>query len=76
MEEIPLDVNPLVWHKMQELRMQQQELSLKPIWVYYTLRDSFGSLSYGDLRECAKILGYKPGWAFYKWKELQQRQSA
>ncbi len=66
MEEIPLDVNPLVWHKMQELRTQQQERNLKPIWVYYTLRDSFDSLSYGDLRECARILGYKPGWAWYK----------
>ncbi len=54
------------WHKMQELRTQQQERNLKPIWVYYTLRDSFDSLSYGDLRECARILGYKPGWAWYK----------
>lgn len=76
MAEIPLDVNPLVWHKLQELRAQQQERSLKPIWVYYSLRDAFPNLSYGDLRECAKILGYKPGWAWYKWQELQQRQSA
>ncbi len=76
MEEIPLDVQPLVWHKLQELRSQQLERKLKPIWVYYSLRDSFDCLSYGDLRECAKILGYKPGWAWYKWQELQQSQSA
>lgn len=76
MEEIPLDVNPLVWQRLQELRQQQQERQLKPIWVYYSLRDSFTSLSYGDLRECAKILGYKPGWAWYKWQELQRRAAA
>jgi len=70
-KEIPLDVNPLVWQRLQELRELQLERSLKPIWVYYSLRDAFGSLSYGDLRECAKILGYKPGWAWYKWRELQ-----
>lgn len=76
MAEIPLDVNPLVWHKLQELRVQQQDCNLKPIWVYYSLRDAFPNLSYGDLRECAKILGYKQGWAWYKWQELQQKQSA
>lgn len=76
MEEIPLDVQPPVWHKLQELRQQQLERNLKPIWVYYSLRDSFDCLSYGDLRECAKILGYKPGWAWYKWQELQQPKSA
>lgn len=76
MEEIPLDVNPLVWHKLKELRELQLQGSLKPIWVYYSLRDAFPNLSYGDLRECAKILGYKPGWAWYKWQELQQKQSA
>ncbi len=75
MEEIPLDVNPLVWQKLQELRAQQLLRSLKPIWVYYSLRDSFNCLGYGDLRECAKILGYKPGWAWYKWQELQQKQA-
>lgn len=76
MEEIPLDVNPLVWQRLQALRAQQQERKLKPIWVYYSLRDSFTNLSYGDLRECAKILGYKPGWAWYKWQEQNQRQPA
>lgn len=73
MEEIPLDLNPLVWQRLQELRAQQLERSLKPIWVYYSLRDAFPDLGYGDLRECAKILGYKPGWAWYKWQELQQQ---
>lgn len=76
MEEIPLDVNPLVWQRLKELRTQQLLRSLKPIWVFYSLRDAFPNLSYGDLRECAEILGYKPGWAWYKWQELQQRQSA
>lgn len=76
MEEIPLDVNPLVWHKLQELKAQQQERGFKLIWIYYSLRDSFESLTYGDLRECAKILGYKPGWAWYKWQELQRQHQA
>ncbi len=72
MQEIPLDVNPLVLKRLQELRVEQQERSLKPVWVFHSLMHSFERLSYGDLRECAKILGYKPGWAWYKWRELQQ----
>lgn len=71
MQEIPLGVNPLFWQKLQELRTEQVERSLKPIWVYYSLLESFTSLSYGDLRECAKVLGYKEGWAWYKWQELE-----
>lgn len=73
MEEIPLDVNPLVLRQLQQLRAQQQQLGLKPIWVYHSLRSAFTNLSYGDLRECAKVLGYKPGWAWYKWRELQPK---
>lgn len=73
LEEIPLDVNPFVWERLQELKSQQIERNHKPIWIFYSLRDSF-ELGYGDLRECAKILNYKPGWAWYQWQELQQRR--
>jgi predicted RNase H-like nuclease len=44
------------------------------MWIYYRLIESFPNVGLIELRECAKILGYKQGWAWFKWQELQQPQ--
>ena len=41
-------------------------------WVYHQLKElSELELSLGDWREIARRLGYKAGWGWYKWKEMQ-----
>ena len=41
-------------------------------WVYHQLKELPElELSLGDWREIARRLGYKAGWGWYKWKEMQ-----
>jgi len=41
-------------------------------WVYHQIVDLPElDLSLGDWREIARRLGYKAGWGWYKWKEMQ-----
>lgn len=75
-QEINLDVNPLVLTELQRLRFIQQQRGYKNLWVYHELRKNFPILTYGDLRRVGQELGYKPGWAWYKWQELQQQRAA
>lgn len=76
LEEIDLETNPTVQAKLQNLKNLQEQHGYKPIWVYHQLVKYHPNVGLEDLRECAKILGYKLGWAWYKWQELQQQQSA
>lgn len=50
----------------------QQQRGYQKGWVYHQLRDAPElNLSLGDWREIARRLGYKAGWGWYKWKEMQ-----
>jgi superfamily II DNA or RNA helicase len=41
-------------------------------WIYHQLKKLPElELSLGDWREIARRLGYKAGWGWYKWKEMQ-----
>ncbi|NJL53433.1 MAG: DEAD/DEAH box helicase [Hydrococcus sp. SU_1_0] len=41
-------------------------------WIYHQLKELPElELSLGDWREIARRLGYKAGWGWYKWKEMQ-----
>ena len=41
-------------------------------WVYHQITELPElDLSLGDWREIARRLGYKAGWGWYKWKEIQ-----
>lgn len=41
-------------------------------WIYHQLKELPElKLSLGDWREIARRLGYKAGWGWYKWKEMQ-----
>ncbi len=72
-EEVQLEANPLIIAELQRLREIQANCGYKPMWIYYRLIESFPNVGLIELRECAKILGYKQGWAWFKWQELQQQ---
>ena len=41
-------------------------------WIYHQLKELPElELSLGDWREISRRLGYKAGWGWYKWKEMQ-----
>ncbi len=76
LEEIDLEANPVVMAFLQRLKEIKDQHGYKTAWVYYQLIEQFPGVGLPELRECAKILGYKQGWAWYRWQELQQRRAA
>ena len=72
-EEVQLEANPLIIAELQDLKQIQESCAYKPMWIYYRLIESFPNVGLIELRECAKMLGFKPGWAWHKWQELQQQ---
>ncbi len=76
LEEIDLETNPAIMAFLQNLKQMQEQHGYKIAWVYHQLVKQYPNVGLEDLRECAKILGYKPGWAWYRWQELQQQQAA
>jgi len=72
-EEVQLEPDPLIIAELQRLKEIQESCGYKPMWIYYRLIESCPSVGLVELRECAKILGYKQGWAWFKWQELQQQ---
>lgn len=75
LEEIELGANPLILEVLQRLKEVQEQNRYKPIWLYYELVKQCPDVGLPELRECARLCGYKLGWAWYKWQELQQRQT-
>ncbi len=76
LEEIDLEADPTVVALLQNLKHLQEQHGYKAMWVYHQLIERHPNVSLEDLRECAKLLGYKQGRAWYRWQELQQRQAA
>lgn len=72
LEEINTNCNPIVSTLLHNLKAMQEQHNHKPIWIYHKLVESHPNLELEDLQECAKILGYKQGWAWYRWQELAQ----
>jgi superfamily II DNA or RNA helicase len=57
---------------VQQLIYFQQHQGYQKGWIYHQLLDLPElELSLGDWREIARRLGYKAGWGWYKWKEMQ-----
>ncbi|MCY7284272.1 MAG: hypothetical protein LH679_12735, partial [Cyanobacteria bacterium CAN_BIN43] len=76
LEEIELGANPLILEVLQRLKEIQDQNRYKPIWLYYELVKQCPDVGLPELRECARLCGYKLGWAWHKWRELQQRPAA
>lgn len=51
----------------------QQSRNYRRQWVYYQVKKMNAPLHVWQM--CGKYLGYKPGWAYYQFKEQQQSNS-
>lgn len=74
-EEVELEGDPVVIAELLFLKEQQVRHGYRPMWIYHRLIDQFPDIGLAELRECAKLLGYKSGWAWHKWQELQQKSA-
>lgn len=74
-EEVGLAPDPEMvaqLHRLNEIRLTHGH---KPIWLYREFLAACPEVRLGELRVCAKLLNYKPGWAWYRWLEIQQQRS-
>jgi superfamily II DNA or RNA helicase len=72
--EIIIEYNPLKLAMVQQIINIQQEKGYQKGWVYHQLKDLPElNLSLSDWQEVARRLEYKPGWAWHKWQEMQER---
>ncbi|MEI2577622.1 hypothetical protein [Scytonema sp. PRP1] len=72
--EIVVEYNPLKLAVVQQMINIQQEKGYQKGWVYHQLKDLPElNLSLSDWQEVARRLEYKPGWAWHKWQEMQER---
>ncbi|WP_249071834.1 DEAD/DEAH box helicase [Argonema antarcticum] len=58
------------FEKLYYWRLIQLSQSHKPIWLYYKLIEYNPQPRFEELSECARLLGYKRGWVYHKWREL------
>jgi len=74
-QEVRTEADPLLIAELHRLRDWQESSGHKVSWIYYRFIEEFGTvIQLPELRECAKLLGYKPGWAWHRWKELLQEK--
>lgn len=73
LEEINLEVNSEIIAEMMRLKAMQFTKKYKPFWIYHEITNTYPNIGVGELRELAKMLGHRPGWAWYKWRELQSQ---
>jgi superfamily II DNA or RNA helicase len=72
-QELVIQVNPEHTAIVDQILQIQQQTNRKPGWVYYRLLDHerIKEFGLGDWRYVAAKLGYKSGWAWHKWQEVQ-----
>ncbi len=73
LEEIITEVNSEIMLEIMKLKAIQMTKKYKPFWVYHQIVDAYPNIGLGELRELAKMLKHRPGWAWYKWCELQEK---
>lgn len=71
LEQIDLEVRSEVIKKIMQLKAEQITKKYKVGWIYPSLIKAYSDLNLGELRSLAKLLGYQPGWAWWRWCELQ-----
>jgi hypothetical protein len=72
-EEINLNTQDWATQHFESLKADQEATGKKKGWIYYRLieSDHAPQFTLGDWRYFAKRLGYKTGWAFHKFREVQ-----
>ena len=73
-EEVSLDCQDWAIAIIDEIHEKQQKTSKKKGWIFYQVlgHERVKEFNVGDWRYLGKLLGYKPGWGFYKWREVQE----
>jgi len=71
LEEVLLEADPEILSELHHFKKLQEAKGYKSSWVYFKLVESRPNLGLAELRECARLLGYKPGWAWHKFQERQ-----
>jgi superfamily II DNA or RNA helicase len=72
-EEISNEYNAQKLAEIQKIIEEQKRRGFQRGWVYYRLREIAPAmdLSLSDWREISRRLGYKPGWGWHQWMEMQ-----
>ncbi|NEP31737.1 DEAD/DEAH box helicase [Moorena sp. SIO3B2] len=75
LEEVGIQVNPEFVAYVDEIVENQQSTGKKKGWVFFRLIEHprIQEFGLGDWRYVAKQLGYKPGWAWFKFQEVQEQ---
>ncbi|WP_181256795.1 DEAD/DEAH box helicase [Merismopedia glauca] len=68
-QELERQLNPEVMEALARLFEEAFDRRLKPGWVAYQVL-KIPNIGYFELLEVAKWLNYKPGWAYYKYREI------
>lgn len=55
---------------------EMKRKNYKKAWVYYRFLDEYPSPTLAQLQALAKVLAYKPQWAYMQWKTLGDLKSA
>lgn len=76
LEEVRLEADPEILAELDWLTEVQEDKGYKRNWIYYQAVERWPDIRLAELRALAKILGYKPGWAYYRWQDLQEQRQA
>ena len=69
-------IRPKFAAKLKSLRKRREGLGYKPMWVYFQILELFPDISFEEVQAVGDVLGYKPGWAKYKWTEIEESRSS
>ncbi len=50
-----------------------RETGRDPVWVYWALSEGRATVNVPLLYELARVLGYRPGWAWFRKREIEKR---
>lgn len=61
--------------KLNQLNQIRLTQGYRPIWVYNTFLSACPEAEISELLVCAQMLGYRPEWAWYRWREIQEHRN-
>ncbi len=64
------DIDPTVVALMLQLKRKQEQSKYKVSWVYFAFVKQHRQPTLPELQVLGELLGYQPGWAWYRWREL------
>ncbi|NJL97758.1 MAG: DEAD/DEAH box helicase [Synechococcaceae cyanobacterium SM2_3_2] len=68
-------VDPKVVDLMVALKRKQENSGYRLGWVYFAFMKQHKRPTLPELQLLAQVLGYEPGWAWFRWRQLQKGSS-